>query len=538
MKYGLLLHTACLAILSVMTAGHGFAAEFGIPTANSAPYGLTAGSDGNLWFIEGSAYKIGRITTAGVITEFVIPTPGAMEKRITAGPDGNLWFSEFSGNRIGRISPTGVITEFVIPSDNSHPSELTTGPDGNLWFSENIANKIARITPTGVITEFALPTSCTTGYTCQPSGLITGTDGNLWFTEFGNDKIARITPTGVITEFATRWVSNPSGLTVGPDGNLWFTEAYAIGRITTTGAITEFFGTGYPKGLTTGQDGNLWFTEGSAIGRITMAGDITRFPLRPRVEYANAADIIAGPYGHLWFLYGNAISRITTSGVITEFALPSADSDPSGLAVGADGNLWFARIRDNKIVNFQPPTTAAPILTSLSLTCPATVAAGTNGGPCTAWAGYDDGSSYFLSDFVSYSLVSSNTSALTLSVTSVHGGVYGGRLLGEIVTTDTPVIVTGSYTENGVTLTATASVVVKADFERIFNWAESVYPQYFPLRAQTQSMQGYTLRFYPTTSIYLGTKDGRVIVHDGKTWNLLDVGAVDDFLAQAKAAGF
>jgi virginiamycin B lyase len=55
---------------------------------------------------------------------------------ITAGPDGNLWFTEYGGNKIGRITTAGVITEFPIPTDDSEPWGITSGPDGNLWFTE------------------------------------------------------------------------------------------------------------------------------------------------------------------------------------------------------------------------------------------------------------------------------------------------------------------------------------------------------------------------------------------------------------------
>ena len=65
--------------------------------------------------------KIGRITTAGVITEYPIPTPAGVPDGITAGPDGALWFIEYAGNKIGRITTAGVITEFPIPTANSHP---------------------------------------------------------------------------------------------------------------------------------------------------------------------------------------------------------------------------------------------------------------------------------------------------------------------------------------------------------------------------------------------------------------------------------
>src|SRR3954470_9973959 len=76
---------------------------------------------------------------------------------VTTGPDGNVWFTEQSANRIGRISPAGTVTEFVVPTASSTPQFITTGPDGALWFTELSANKIGRITTSGAITEFVVP---------------------------------------------------------------------------------------------------------------------------------------------------------------------------------------------------------------------------------------------------------------------------------------------------------------------------------------------------------------------------------------------
>jgi len=42
---------------------------------------------------------------AGSITEFPVPTADSGPWAITAGPDGNLWFTEYDGNKIGRITP-------------------------------------------------------------------------------------------------------------------------------------------------------------------------------------------------------------------------------------------------------------------------------------------------------------------------------------------------------------------------------------------------------------------------------------------------
>jgi streptogramin lyase len=205
-------------------------AEFPAPTAASSPGSVTVGPDGALWFTESSANKIGRITTAGVITEFPIPTAGS-PITIAMGSDGALWFSEAGGaNKIGRITTGGVFSEFPIPTAASGPGSVTVGPDGALWFSEYDANKIGRITTAGVITEFPIPTGGS-----EPLNNTTGPDGAVGFVEFSGNNIGRITTAGVITEFPIPTAgSAPHGITTGPDGAVWFTEydGNMIGRLT------------------------------------------------------------------------------------------------------------------------------------------------------------------------------------------------------------------------------------------------------------------------------------------------------------------
>ena len=58
---------------------------------------------------------------AQTVTEFPIPTSASSPAGIAAGPDGNLWFTEVDANKIGRITPAGVVTEFPIPTAGSVP---------------------------------------------------------------------------------------------------------------------------------------------------------------------------------------------------------------------------------------------------------------------------------------------------------------------------------------------------------------------------------------------------------------------------------
>jgi virginiamycin B lyase len=82
----------------------GAVAEFPIPTVQCGPYGITAGPDGNLWFAELAAGKIGRTTPAGAITEYPVPTSNSGPLNIAAGQGRTLWFTEFQGGKVGRIT--------------------------------------------------------------------------------------------------------------------------------------------------------------------------------------------------------------------------------------------------------------------------------------------------------------------------------------------------------------------------------------------------------------------------------------------------
>ncbi|MGH2835266.1 MAG: virginiamycin B lyase family protein, partial [Solirubrobacteraceae bacterium] len=313
----------------------------------------------------------------GALTLFPLATAETSPNEITAGPDGNLWFTEFDADKIGRITPSGTVTEYPIPTADGEPQGITAGPDGNLWFTETNTNQIGQITPTGTITEYTIPTADS-----YPDDIAAGADGNLWFAEGDANQIAEITPTGTITEYPIPTAdSEPEDITAGPDGNLWFTEpdANQIGRITSTGTVTEYAiptPDTYVEGIVAGPDGNLWFTEsdGNKIGEITPSGTITEYPV-PTAD-SSPSEITAGPDGNLWFTEFDAdkIGRITPSGAITEYTLPNADAypEPFGIAAGPDGNIWFTEWYADAIGMVGAGVGAEPKATSVSLSVDST----------------------------------------------------------------------------------------------------------------------------------------------------------------------
>ena len=94
-----------ILLLGIVFAGNASGQTYPLLTADAGVQQITAGADGNMWFTESDANKIGKMTLSGQHTEYAVPTPNAGLGPITSGPDGNIWFGEIG--KIGKITPDG-----------------------------------------------------------------------------------------------------------------------------------------------------------------------------------------------------------------------------------------------------------------------------------------------------------------------------------------------------------------------------------------------------------------------------------------------
>ncbi len=393
--------TGAASVYTVTPSGCTNVASAGTPsgTQASASVSVTGGSTVSasgctLAFSDGTSTVTANVTnssgngTIGVppavtITQWQLPTTSADPAGITAGSDGALWFTECGANTIGRIpttaptpnpantaTPNPDISEYPIPTANAVPYGITSGPDGALWFTESQTAAVARIPTDATPNSGAQITEYPSASLTTPQGIATGPDGNLWVANFGVASVATISPAGqVLALLATGSSSTPLHLVTGPDGAIWFTDpcAGAIGRIK-GGALTEesipASVNPYPEpiGIAVGSDGNIWFTDiglfpgNSAIGKV----NVSAFPVGGISEIGlpnsgSSGNIVGGPDGALWFTdcSNDAIGRIPTTATstsdIAEYALPTAGAEPHGIARGPDGNLWFTEFSGNSI---------------------------------------------------------------------------------------------------------------------------------------------------------------------------------------------
>ena len=232
------------------------------------------------------------------------------------------------------------------------------------------------------VTEFPIPTPNSFART-----ITQGPDGALWFTQFDSlaHRIGRVTTSGAVTEFPLPGDRGPLGIAPGPDARLWLTEqkTNTIGRMTLDGDHTSTTiptANSNPFGIAAGPDGAMWFTEetGNRVGRVDVTtGAVTEFPL-PNAD-SRPRGIAAGPDGALWFAEGaGRIGRITTAGSITEFTVPSG-GDPRSITAGPDNALWFTELNGNRIGRITASGTIREYTVPTTASQPLEIAPGADG---------------------------------------------------------------------------------------------------------------------------------------------------------------
>lgn len=337
------------------STANGFTEYSGI-SSGSGPMYLAFKADGTVWFTEQGTNSIGEMANAN-FTEYAIPwSDNNSATGITIGPDNHIWFTEFSGTNqnpsnsaggsVGVFEPCDAsFTEVVLAPPNaspvrSAPWNIVNGVDGNLWIADNASacptcNGVATIGITNNLPTFF------ENMTGEPVFVGNGPDGNMWFTENTNN--------GSITSGGPSWIGKLS-----PQGAL-------LSQYPVYGMSNPLRTSAYLNGITQGPDGNVWFVDSNngAIGYVQPSnGAVT---ILPQQGTGWMIDIVpgptSGPYQNtLWVTdwrngkIGYISTAATPGDQITWLTTPG--TQPSGLTLGPDGNMWFAEHGSSRLAEF------------------------------------------------------------------------------------------------------------------------------------------------------------------------------------------
>jgi len=103
------------------------------------PYGIRVGPEGRLWIAYNGTNSIGAMSPDSMeVTYFELPDPASRVRRLDLDSQGQVWFVNSTLGRIGRLDPaTGDIQESDLPSGpDSHPYALAV-VDDVVWYNES-----------------------------------------------------------------------------------------------------------------------------------------------------------------------------------------------------------------------------------------------------------------------------------------------------------------------------------------------------------------------------------------------------------------
>jgi streptogramin lyase len=375
----------------------------GLNAAFWYPYGLAVDSAGNVYVADQSNNRIRKITSAGVVT--------------TLAGSGTATYLDGTGTNAGLNNPLGI----------------TIDSTGNLYVTDTGNNRIRKITSTGVVTTLSGGRSGTTGIFADgigtnsgfnnPYGIAIDSIGNLYIGDYANNRIRKIVNSTLyandtlytVTTFAGSGTGTfldatgtnagfkaPRGVAVDLTGNMYIadTQNHCIRKITSTGVVTTFAGSGTatfldgtgtsagfnaPANVAIDTLGNVYVADqtNNRIRKITSAGVVTTFAGSGTATYLDATGTSAGfsaptgvavdSIGNLYVAdyINNRIRKITSSGVVTTLAgggsgdatgTSAGFNRPYGVAVDSTGNMYVSDALSNRIRKI----TSAGVVTTLA----------------------------------------------------------------------------------------------------------------------------------------------------------------------------
>lgn len=304
-------------------AGWGFADGTNSDGHFSAPVGIAADQNGNLFVADYRANTIRKITPVG--TNWVVSTL-AGSPGVQGGADGTNDSAQF-------YSPVGIAVDspgnlYVGDCYNYVVRKLTR--DGTNWAVTTIAGKTrtsGNVDGTNSAARFSFV-----------YGVAVDANGNVYVAD-GNNSIRKITPMGtnwVVTTIAKLGVY-PDGLTIDPQGNLYETDrshtVLKISPVGTNWVVSVLAGAAYSSGSGDGTNGNARFMYPAGLwadgqGHVLVA-DSNNHTLRYLTQ--DGTNWIVTTIGGLAGTFGD----VNGTNTATRFYYPK------DIAVGTDGTFYI-----------------------------------------------------------------------------------------------------------------------------------------------------------------------------------------------------
>ncbi len=291
--------------------GNGTSAQF------SQPYQIAVDGNGNVYVADAGNHRIRKITAAGEVSTLAGGTQGTNDGTgadaqfnypygVTMGSDGNIYVADTHNHRVRKVTPEGVVTTVAgstggYADGNGASAQfyyltgITSDADGNLYIADKDNFKIRKIAPNGDVTTLAGSSS---GYVdatgtdakfAGPFNVAVDGSGNVYVSDANNHKIRKVTPAGEVTTIAGGDQGDAVGtgsearfyypytVAIDADENLYITDTFnqKVKKINTEGVVSTYAGStngyadgeasiaqfNYPTGVTVSPSGIVYVAD-------------------------------------------------------------------------------------------------------------------------------------------------------------------------------------------------------------------------------------------------------------------------------------
>ena len=311
---------------------------------------------------------------------------GFSPRGVAADQEGNIIIGDSNNNRLRQVdAATQVITTiagtggFGFSGDGGPaeaaelalPTAVAVAPDGKIYFADTGNNRIRQIDTLGVVntvagngenTFFGEGTSAIEAAFADPFDVTVDPDGNLIIADSSNSRIRKVDlETDIVTTVAggadpadglgdgllatEAALENPYGVAVDAAGNIYIadTTKERVRKVAAIdGVITTLAGIGPPDSDALGDGGPATLATFSATGEIAIdaAGNLyIADTSNSRIRRVDRST------GQITTLAGGRFGSFGDG----ELAIDAALSDPEGVAVDRDGNVFIAGTGNHRI---------------------------------------------------------------------------------------------------------------------------------------------------------------------------------------------
>ncbi|MGB2580740.1 MAG: hypothetical protein WBC83_03520 [Minisyncoccia bacterium] len=375
----------------------------------------------------------------------------------------NMWVSSnINAFRTAKISPSGVATSYLSMSNGGLPVGIAFDRT-NMWVAGYVADSVTKVSSTGSMVDYYGIGAGPWDIAFDGTNMWTVNDGfydyvdpydGMSYQGYGPSSVTRVTPSGAMTTYyGTGYIAEGIAF----DGtNMWVANYgdNSVTKISPTGAMTTYTGTGASPYQLAFDGTNMWTANygNNSVTKISPTGAMTTYTgtgVNPCGIAFDGTNMWTGNYGN------NSVTKISPTGSMTTYT--GTGANPCNIAF--DGvNMWTANLSDNTVTKIValPPTGTVSVSSNISsswtITGPATI---TGSGTSQTSASQSTGTYTITWGAVAgYTTPASQSLTLASGGTITFNGNYVAALAVPTVTTPTVAFITTSSATLGANVTS------------------------------------------------------------------------------------